>query len=183
MVLGVLLCCGWGCDLVSLDRSSGGVPSVRIGCNGRECGGSCGTCTAGFACDGEGRCQMQASTWAVTIVGAEVPPRDERDSNSTWDPEGGAPDPRVCFSPTSAPGVRCSAAAQETLSPLWNVAAGTFTPPDLMRGMTITVEDVDDLVNDTIGSCAWTPDRESFRRGTSTLRCPGVNVIVRVSPL
>jgi hypothetical protein len=168
------------CDLVHLDRSPEGTPTVSLGCNGRECGGACGTCSVGFACDAQGHCQMQAAVWSVTIVGAELQPRD---GNSSWDPEGGAPDPRVCFATNPPNELRCSQPAAETLAPTWNLAAGTYAPTDLMRGMRFKVEDVDDLVNDTVADCQWVPDRESFRRGTNTVRCPGANIVVRVAPL
>ena len=176
------------CDLPIFNRSSssttGSAPSIPglSNCDGRECGGSCGTCPAGFGCDGQGHCAIQASAWSVTVVGATIVATNS--SGASWDPDGGSPDPKVCATVGTATQPACSARVMETLQPVWNFNVGSFGVEEILRGITFNVSDVDDLVDDTIGACRFVPDGTSrFREGTFVFPCQGAQLTIRLAPL
>jgi len=184
--LGLIL----GCDQIRFASSpEGGGTSVQLGCipncAGRECGGdgcggTCGACSAGFLCRDQAHCSLNPSSmWHITVRGAHLTQHDH--DGTTWDPEGGMPDPRLCFTSVAQPNDRgCSTVQHDTFEPQWNLSTTNISATNLLRGIGFTITDVDDFFDDPVSNCVWSPTSDDLRRGETIVRCAGANIDLRL---
>lgn len=141
-------------------------PDPGPGCTGR----TCGACPSGFTCNGSGTgCVVNpASNWIVTAVNGAVAARN---GTSAWDPDGSAPDPRICLTINGS--LLCTNTAADTYTPTW--ATGRFpatTASALMAGIQSSYVDVDLTLNDEIcaaGPITFTAD--IFAAGSANFGC------------
>lgn len=126
-------------------------------------------CDTGFKCDTNGACILDpTSMWTLKLTNGTI---SETDPNGeAWDVPGGMPDVFVCVAVNGTE--KCSPAALDTLSPVWNYTFGTFTATALQAGVDISAFDEDPVSDDPICGKGTLPVKDSeFASGTFGASC------------
>ncbi|MFK7987104.1 MAG: C2 domain-containing protein [Sandaracinaceae bacterium] len=156
-------CCSFGACMLGDDSSSCG-----------SAGNMCTICGDSIDCVAGACVPDRFANWEVWVERASFPTRDA--NGTTWDVTGNPlPDVRATLEAEDfgSPVEGSTATIDNTVSPIWDERVlRNIDVDDLMRGIQITVVDVDTLsFNDTILLCNYAPTNEDFIRGTVVVDC------------
>lgn len=115
-------------------------------CGDDGCGGTCGSCSAGYECTASGVCDLNPSAqWIITVTNGSM---ETTGADGDWDFGGGAPDPFVCLTLNGSR--RCTAAPADTFNPTWNTDFPATTAGLLRAGIMVEILDEDATTHDPV---------------------------------
>ena len=162
--------------LTSCGRDDGGVVPPP----GSGNAGNCVTgCQRGYRCSAATCSLDPAGLWKITVTSGRIATTDP--TGSSWDTFGGAPDPLVCL--TIAGQRSCTAAIQDSFTPLWNEEFPLATATALLSGVTVEIIDSDIASNDDICRPTLTAISEAtFLAGSLEVGCSVASIKATLRP-
>lgn len=161
-----LATCAGCCDAQGTCNETSLFDSQRCGEQGEVCQ-ACGPATI---CE-NGVCIADSlSRWNLMLLSGTVAPTTP--GGEAWDAFGGYPDPMLCFRDQASGTVRdCSLAADNTTTPVWNLAMLMNRPPQDLATSFWVMLDEDSVIDDEIGACPAPTLDDKFDGNVYTFTC------------